>query len=190
MNHRDFHTHESPAFKAIVNNNYDLVKLYVTEGIDMSSRNIFGNDILSRSIQLGRFKIARLLVVADSPIRVYSCFYKIPHQIEDLNNRNREHNSLYFDQYEYGDGENDGGGETTTTPSDNENFLQYSILKYEEFLLFLKKYTQEPRSLLDLSRLCVRNQMKKPISKWLPHLGYLPEQLKSLIMLKDIDKNI
>ena len=184
MNYQDFNFQESPVFKAILNNNYDLVKLLVIEGSDMSLKNNFGNDMLSRSIQLGRFKIARLLVVADSPIRVYSCFYKIPHHIENLSNRNREINLIYGDQYEYGDGIGD------EELSNNDNFLQYSILKYEEFLYFLKKYTQEPRSLLDIARLKVRNLMKKPISKSLPLLGYLPEQVKSLIMLEDIEKKL
>lgn len=176
MHHKDYHAHETPIFKAIVNNNYELIKLFVIEGVDMSIRNLFGNDTLSRSIQLGRFKIARLLIVADSPIRVYSCFYKIP-SIDDLNRSRDASNAA---NYEYGD----------QSVVVDENFLQYSISKYEEFLVFLQKYTQEPRSLVDLCRLCVRNQMKKPISKWLPHLGRIPSNIVNLIMLKDIDKYV
>jgi ankyrin repeat protein len=84
MNHKDFNAHETPAFRAIVTNNYDLVKLFVIEGLDLSLRNMYGNDVLSRSIQLGRFRIARLLIAAHSPIRVYSCFFKIP-SIDELN---------------------------------------------------------------------------------------------------------
>jgi hypothetical protein len=174
MNHKDYHTHETPAFKAIVHNNYELIKLLIIEGVDMSIRNLFGNDTLSRSIQLGRFKIARLLIVADSPIRVYSCFYTL--------NRNRDSSNPAH--YEYGDGE---GDQSVVV---DENFLQYSISKYEEFLVFLQKYTQEPRSLVDLCRLNVRNQMRKPISKWLPLLGRIPSNIVNLIMLKDIDKYV
>ncbi len=185
MNKQDYPSQESPAFKAIVKNNFELVKLFVVEGLDISLRNNFGNDILSRSIQLGRFKIARLLVVADSPIRVYSCFYKVPHNIIFSNNSNRYHTSHYFEQFEYGD-------EISEIQSINsrENFLHYSINRFEEFLLFLKKYTQEPRSLIDLARLNVRKNMKKPVSKNLLHLGNLPNEVKRLILLEDIDKKI
>jgi hypothetical protein len=64
------------------------------------------------------------------------------------------------------------------------------IREREEFLLFLKKYTQEPRSLIDLARLNVRKNMKKPFSKNILHLGILPSEVKRLILLEDIDKKI
>ena len=70
LNHRDYVSHETPIFRAIAVNNFELAKYFVAEGVDMSARNMFGNDVLSRSIQLGRFRIARLLIAADSPIRV------------------------------------------------------------------------------------------------------------------------
>lgn len=72
----------------------------------------------------------------------------------------------------------------------SENFLQYSIAKYEEFLAYLQTYTQRPRSLLDLSRLCVRNQMQKPISRSINGLGPLPKQISDLLLLKDIDNRV
>jgi ribosomal protein S8 len=34
---------------------------------------------------------------------VYSCFYKVPHNIIFPNNSNRYHTSHYFEQFEYGD---------------------------------------------------------------------------------------
>lgn len=177
MNHRDYQLHETPVFKAILNNYYDLVKLYVVEGFNMSDRNIYGNDVLSRSIQLGRYKIARLLIAADSPIRVYSCFYKIP-SVDEIQSNNASAFSIDYAT------EDEEFYQAATV--NNENFLQYSLLKYEEFLLFIKKYTQEPRSLVDLSRLCVRHHLKKPISKWLPCLS-VPRQLQDIILLKDIE---
>lgn len=174
FNHKDFDSHETPVFKAILANNYDLVKLFISEGCDMSIRNLFGNDVLSRSIQLGRFKIARLLILADSPIRIYSCFYKIP-SLEDFNRETCKYNSNDFnDDYDLDFAE-----------YKSENFLQYSIGKYEEFLAFLHKYTQEPRSLLDLSRLALRSQMVKPISQSLTGLGQIPKQIRDLVRLED-----
>ena len=122
-------------------------------------------------------------MVADSPIRVYSCFFKIPNQIEGLNNSNRVNDSFYYEQY----GEENLNGDLT---NNRGSFLQYSILRYEEFLSFLKKYTHEPRRLIDLSRLSVRKNVKKPISRNLLSLGYLPSEVSGLILLKDIDKNI
>ena len=180
MNHRDYQSHETPVFKAILNNYYDLTKLFVIEGLDMSNRNIYGNDVLSRSIQLGRYKIARLLIAADSPIRVYSCFYKIP-SIDEIQTNNASNISV-----DYATEDEDFYNAATVN---NENFLQYSLLKYEEFLKFIQKYTQEPRSLMDLSRLCVRNEMKKPISTWLPQLK-VPRQIEGIILLKDIEHMI
>lgn len=182
MNHRDYHSHETPAFRAIVTNNYELVKLFVVEGLDLSVRNLFGNDVLSRSIQLGRFRIARLLIAAHSPIRVYSCFFKIP-SIDELN-RSRENHEMI----DYGDDEFFNNSESDHLIINNENFLQYSLSKYEEFLKYIQTYTQEPRSLKDLARLSVRNQMKKPISKWISQLGILPKEIQDLIMLYDIDR--
>jgi len=181
LNHRDYSSHETPIFRAIAANNYELAKYLVAEGIDMSARNLFGNDVLSRSIQLGRFKIARLLIAADSPIRVYSCIYRIP-SADDLNrdliSEDRANapvvNSVDLDASEL----------------NSENFLQYSIAKYEEFLAFLQTYTQRPRSLLDLSRLCVRNLMRKPISRSIDGLGALPRPIVDLILLKDIDEKV
>jgi hypothetical protein len=70
----------------------------------------------------------------------------------------------------------------------NENFLQYSLSKYEEFLKYIQKFTQEPRSLKDLSRLSVRNHLKKPISSFLGGLGILPSEIRDLLMLHDIDR--
>ena len=51
MNYRCYQLHETPVFKALLNNYYELVKLFVIEGFDMSFRNVYGNDVLSRSIQ-------------------------------------------------------------------------------------------------------------------------------------------
>ena len=175
INHRDYQSHETPVFKAIEANNYDLVKLFIIEGVDLSMRNLFGNDVLSRSIQLGRFKIARLLVIVDSPIRLFSLFYNVP-SVEILTSSNS------FDQSDYRD--YDFNAES------RESFLQHSLSKYEEFLTFLQKYTHKPRSLKDLSRLCVRNLMKKPISKSVDKLGLVPSQVIGLILLNDIDEMI
>jgi hypothetical protein len=180
MNHRCYQLHETPVFKALLNNYYELVKLFVIEGFDMSFRNVYGNDVLSRSIQLGRYKIARLLIAADSPIRVYSCFYKVP-SIDEIQNNNTS--SLSVD---YATEDEDFFNAATIN---NENFLQYSLQKYNEFLNFIQKYTQEPRSLVDLSRICVRNQMKKPISNWLPNLN-IPRVIQDIILLKDIEDMI
>ena len=177
MNHKDYQLRETPVFKAILMNYYELVKLFLVEGFDMSCRNIYGNDVLSRSIQLGRYRIARLLIAADSPIRVYSCFYKIP-SIDEIQSNNASALSV-----DYATEDEDFYSAATIN---HENFLQYSLLKYEEFLQFIQRYTREPRSLVDLSRLCVRNEMKKPISKWLPQLN-VPRQIQDLIMLKDIE---
>jgi ankyrin repeat protein len=180
MNHRDYHSHETPAFRAIVTNNYELVKLFIVEGLDMSVRNLFGNDVLSRSIQLGRFRIARLLIAAHSPIRVYSCFFKIP-SFDELNRSRENHEMIDYGDEEY-------YTESNQLLINNENFLQYSLSKYEEFLKYIQTYTQEPRSLKDLARLGVRNQMKKPISKSMSQLGILPKEIQDLIMLYDIDR--
>ena len=120
LNHRDFNLHETPIFKAILQNDYKLVKLFIIEGIDYSMRNIFGNDALSRSIQLGRFKIARLLVDVDAPIRKATCFYKMP--------RNDEFN----DEIHSGEGS-----------SNHENMLMVSLENYEVFLKYLKIYTHD-----------------------------------------------
>ena len=119
LNHRDFHLHETPIFKAILQNDYKLVKLFIIEGIDYSLRNIFGNDALSRSIQLGRFKIARLLVDVDAPIRKSTCFYKMPRN-DELNGEN----------YSI-----EGGN--------HENMLMLSLENYEVFLKYLKIYTHD-----------------------------------------------
>lgn len=179
LNHKDLISHETPLFRAILTNNYELVKLFVVEGADMSLRNSFGNDVLSRSIQLGRFKIARLLVVADSPIRVYSCIYRIPN-LDDLN-RDLRYNR-----------ERDVGNELDLDLNvlNSENFLQYSIGKYEEFLTFLQTYTLKPRSLVDLSRLYIRSLLAKPISRSLMQLGKIPKPIVDLLLLKDIDSKI
>lgn len=183
MDHTDYHLRETPAFKAIVNNYYDLIKFFVIEGMDMSIRNRSGNDALSRSIQLGRYKIARLLIAADSPIRVYSCFYKIPNIDEfKSSNHNYQNSSSYHENGE----EEDVYDEEMIN---SENFLQYSIANYEKFLIFLQKYTREPRSLVDLSRLVVRNCIKKPISKWLPEIR-VPRQIEDVILLKNIENMI
>lgn len=151
--------------------------------MDMSARNRCGNDVLSRSIQLGRYKIARLLIAADSPIRLYSCFYKIPN-IEEFKTSNsilqRLHSNL--DNIK----EEDIYDEETIN---SENFLQYSIGKYESFLTFLQKYTREPRSLLDLSRLVVRNGLRKPISKYLLDLR-LSKHIRDILLLTNIDNMI
>ncbi len=144
----------------------------------MSTRNRSGNDVLSRSIQLGRYKIARLLIAADSPIRVYSCFYKIPN-IDEFKATNAVHENNLEEEEDIYD-------EATIN---HENFLQFSIIKYEKFLTFIQKYTREPRSLLDLSRLVVRNELKKPLSKWLPHLK-ISSPIRDIILLKDIEKMI
>jgi ankyrin repeat protein len=186
MNHRDREFQETPVYKAILTNNFQLVKLFISEGSNMSIRNVFGNDVLSRSIQLGRFKIARLLIAADSPIRVYSCFYKIPSVDEYKHFNNDELMST-----QYGDDETEQYNiDLNEYNQTRDNFLQYSIGKYEEFLEFLKKYTQQPRRLVDLSRLCVRNHMKKPISKYINHLGSLPPSIADLLILKDIEQMI
>jgi len=186
MNHADKEYQETPVYKAILANSFALVKLFICEGSNMSTRNVFGNDVLSRSIQLGRFKIARLLIAADSPIRVYSCFYKIPSIDEYKRFNNEELMSV-----QYGDDESEQYNiDLNEYNSNRDNFLQYSISKYEEFLEFLKKYTQQPRRLVDLSRLCVRNHMKKPISKHVNHLGSLPPRIVDLVMLKDIEEMI
>lgn len=186
LNHRDYLSHETPIFRAITANNYDLVKYMVCEGVDMSARNSFGNDVLSRSIQLGRFRIARLLIVADSPIRVYSCIYRIPHA-DDLTRGNLAAAATSInDQQSLAADAND----LDLNELNSENFLQYSIAKYEEFLAFLQTYTQRPRSLLDLSRLCVRNQMRKPVSLFVHKLGTLPQSIVDLVLLKDIDAKV
>lgn len=187
LNHRDYSSHETPIFRAITTNNYDLVKYMVSEGVDMSARNSFGNDVLSRSIQLGRFRIARLLIVADSPIRVYSCIYRIPHA-DDLTRGSlaAAATSIGADHSQSLADAND----LDPNELSSENFLQYSIAKYEEFLAFLQTYTQRPRSLLDLSRLCVRNQMRKPVSLFVHKLGTLPQSIVDLVLLKDIDAKV
>ena len=179
MNHKDLQSHETPVFRAIVNNYFELVKMFVVEGMDMSLRNMFGNDALSRSIQLGRYKIARLLIAADSPIRVYSCFYKIPN-IDEFKSSNSSQFQMLMNE------EEDVYSESTIN---GENFLQFSIGKYEEFLVFLQRYTLQPRSLLDLCRLCVRNELRRPISKWLPHLN-VPRAIEEIILLKGIENLI
>jgi hypothetical protein len=186
INHRDYQSHETPVFKAIGAKNFDLVKLFVVEGVDLSQRNLFGNDVLSRSIQLGRFRIARLLVMVDSPIRVYSLFFNVP-TIEEIGS----------------DGGGGGGdiddaaeessyvrGQQSNISNNESSFLQMQLSKYEEFLQFLKNYTHQPRSLIDLSRLCVRSLMHKPISKHLHRLGYLPNKVADLVLLKDIDDSL
>lgn len=148
----------------------------------MSSRNRCGNDVLSRSIQLGRYKIARLLIAADSPIRVYSCFYKIPN-IDEFKSSNAAYMQHLQESYE---DEEDVYDEATIN---HDNFLQFSIIKYEKFLTFIQKYTREPRSLLDLSRLVVRNEIKKPISRWLPDLK-ISSPIRDIILLKNIENMI
>lgn len=179
MNHTDYQSHETPAFKAIVNNYYELVKFFVIQGMNMSARNRCGNDVLSRSIQLGRYKIARLLIAADSPIRVYSCFYKIPN-IDEFKTSNQ------ITERDQSNEEEDNYNEEFIN---DENFLQYSIARYEKFLIFLQRYTQEPRSLTDLCRLSVRNQIHKPIGKWLPEL-LVPRPIQDIILLRDIENMI
>lgn len=169
LNHRDYISHETPIFRAITANNYELTKYLISEGANMSTRNSFGNDALSRSIQLGRFRLARLLIAADSPIRVYSFIYRTPHA-DYLKNRTFE--------------------ESTNEQVNSGSFLQYSIAKYEDFLAYLQAYTQQPRSLLDLSRLCVRNEIRKPIGVYVSKLGTLPSTICDLILLKDVDINI
>lgn len=171
INHKDYDSFETPIFRAILANNYDLVKLFVSEGADLSIRNIFGNDPLSRSIQLGRFKIARLLITADSPIRVNSCIYKVP-SLEDFQRDCLNYPDEYID--------------ANSVEYNTENFLQYSIAKYEEFLDFLQMHTQQPRSLKDLSRLSVRYKLNRPISKYLDDLGPIPKQIKDLLIFNDI----
>jgi hypothetical protein len=179
IDHRDYQSHETPIFKAIGANNFDLVKLFIVEGVDLCQRNLFGNDVLSRSIQLGRFKIARLLVVVDTPIRLYSFFFNVP-TIEEAS-------SSAFDQSELD--ENELNALPNSNQANNESsFLQLQLSKYEEFIQLLKNYTHQPRSLLDLSRLCVRSLMKKPISKHLSALGYLPSQVVDLILLRDLEQ--
>ena len=164
LNHRDYISHETPIFRAIAVNNYELTKYLISEGANISARNSFGNDVLSRSIQLGRFRLARLLIAADSPIRVYSFIYRTP---DCLTNRTLEH--------------------ANEQANNSGSFLQYSIAKYEDFLAYLQAYTQQPRSLLDLSRLCVRNEIRKPISLYVNQLGTLPSAICDLILLKDIN---
>ncbi len=187
MNHKDREFHETPVYKAILSNNFELVKLFIREGSNMSIKNVFGNDVLSRSIQLGRFKIARLLIAADSPIQVYSCFYKIP-SIDEFKRFNNDD----LISIQYGDDENgiNMNMEAAEYNQNRDNFLQYSIGRYEEFLVFLKRYTQQPRRLVDLSRLCVRNHMKTPISKYVKQLGSLPPRIVDLVMLQDIEEMI
>jgi hypothetical protein len=185
ISHRDYQSHETPIFKAIGVNNFELAKLFIVEGVDMSQRNLFGNDVLSRSIQLGRFRIARFLVVVDSPIRLYSLFFNVP-TIEEASS------SASFDQYELDEHDLNAlprhhphGAQSNNNES---SFLQLQLSKYEEFIQFLRKYTHQPRSLVDLSRLCVRGLMRKPISKHLPALGYLPSKVVDLILLRDLEK--
>jgi len=176
IDHTDFQFFETPAFKAVVANYYELVKFFVIEGVNMSSRNRSGNDLLSRAIQLGRYKIARLLIAADSPIRVYSCVFKVPN-IEELKNTYRS--NLEIEEEDVYDEE----------VINNENFLQFSILKYEEFLAYLTRYTREPRSLIDLSRLVVRGCMKKPVSHWLHELR-IPKEIEDILLLNNIENMI
>lgn len=170
LNHRDYISHETPIFRAITANNYELTKYLISEGANMSARNSFGNDALSRSIQLGRFRLARLLIAADSPIRVYSFIYRTPHA-DYLTNRTFESHNEQVNR-------------------SSGSFLQYSIAKYEDFLAYLQAYTQRPRSLLDLSRLCVRNEIRKPIGVYVRKLGTLPSTICDLILLKDVDINV
>lgn len=185
VNHRDYTSHETPIFRAIANNNYELAKYLVGEGVDMSARNTFGNDVLSRSIQLGRFRIARLLIAADSPIRVYSCIYRIPRADEITRYLSLSSTATDFDP-DFVETHNRNGVDLDVNEINSENFLQHSLAKYEKFLSYLQTYTQQPRSLLDLSRLCVRSQMRKPISLYVHSLGPLPRSIHDLIFLKDI----
>ncbi len=179
IDHTDYQSFETAAFRAVVTNYYELVKFFVIEGVNTAARNRSGNDLLSRSIQLGRYRIARLLIAADSPVRVYSCVYKIPN-IDEFKSTNRARW--------------DGGADTDEDVYneeilDNENFLQYSILRYEAFLAFLARYTREPRSLLDLSRLVVRSCLRKPISQGVRELR-LPRGVEEILLLKDIENMI
>ncbi len=169
MNHRDLQLHETPIYKAIVQNDLNLVKLFIIEGIDVSLRNIFGNDALSRSIQLSRLKIARLLVDLDAPIRKATCFYKMPSRQQDNMN----------------DVDNNDDDEIFTNGA--ENMLMVSLANYEEFLKYLRGYTHDrPRSLVDLARLKVRKLIKKPISSHTFGLN-LPNRIYDYILLKDLE---
>ena len=178
MNHRDFQLHETPIYKAILQNDFKLVKLLIVEGIDYNSRNVFGNDALSRSIQLGRFKIARLLVDVDAPIRKATCFYKMPRN-DEINKQlffNQQRNLINENDYEQG--REDYGN--------RENMLMLSLENYEMFLKYLKTYTHDkPRSLIDLARLKVRRLMRKPISVHLSELK-MPNRINNFILLKDL----
>jgi ankyrin repeat protein len=182
INHRDYQTQETPIFKAIEANNYDLVKLFIREGVDLSMRNLFGNDVLSRSIQLGRFRIARFLIMVDTPIRLYSLFYNVPSSSVE----NGLHGNSFNLQTVYDDYDLVGG----ITSSARDNFLQHSLAKYEEFMSFLHKLTHNPRSLKDLARLETRNLIKRPISNHLNDLGPIPRNIIDLILFKDVkDQN-
>jgi len=173
LDHKDFQLHETPIFKAIVMNDYELVKLFVVEGMNLGIRNIFGNDALSRSIQLARYRIARLLIDVDSPIRMTTCFYKMPKTMSDERNLN-------VPQYD-----NERVFQHNSAPG--ENSLIDSLRKYEEFLKYLRTRTQEKtRSLKDIARLAVRKSLRRPISAQMTSLA-LPQCINDLLLLKDIE---
>jgi ankyrin repeat protein len=173
LDHKDFQLHETAIFKAIVVNDYELVKLFVVEGMNVAIRNIFGNDALSRSIQLARYSIARLLIDVDSPIRKSTCFYKMPKAVSDERNLN-------VPQYD-----NERVFQLNAAPA--ENSLIDSLSKYEDFLKYLRIHTQEkPRSLKDVARLAVRKSLRRPISAHMTALA-LPQCINDLLLLKDIE---
>ena len=188
LNHRDNQHHETPIFKAVVANSFELCRLLVIEGTDLSLRNAYGNDVLSRFIQLGRFKIARFLVQCSLSFRAYTCIYKLP-SVDDfqrysaslLNHEFAQLDDL-FDRQEVG---SVGQGQATNRFQTNESFLQYTLSKYDEFLKYLESHLRQPRRLRDLCRLNIRNYMRKPVSKWVTDLN-LPRQVQDVIMLNDL----
>lgn len=189
LNHKDYQYQETPIFKAIIANNYDLCKLYIQEGIDLTIRNAFGNDALSRAIQLGRFRLARLITSTSLSFRSYSCIYKIP----NLNEFERQLNSndLMSDLYDLAEYGHLANNQVVISNNQhqfrsNESFLQYTLSKYEEYLKYLENHLRQPRTLVDLCRLNTRIYMKKPISNYLIDLN-IPNHVKELILLRDVD---
>lgn len=173
FNHKDHQNHETPIFRALVANDFEVCKLLVVEGVDLSLRNAFGNDALSRSVQLGRFRIARFLTLSSLSFRAYSCVYKPP-SAEESSQSVEAHMSEF-----------EGDQQATNQFLTNESLLQYNLSKYEEFLRFLENHLRQPRRLSDLCRLNVRHYMRKPVSKWVGALQ-MPRQVEELIMLADL----
>ncbi len=132
------------------------------EGTSIELKNGFGNDAFGRSVQLGHYTIARMMMRLNPSINSSTCVYKLPRP-------NTSHSRNQF------------AALNTQDPT-----FMASLKDFEDFLAFVKHYTHDcPRTLKDLARLKIRDSIKKPISNNLKSLD-LPRGLEQYILLCDM----